>query len=563
MSADPIDPAVEAHGAVFTLAADGTIAAWSEAASRLYGYSAAEVTGRGVAALSFPDEPSIRFTELLAAAQSDSPPPEIVHRQRRADGEEIFVELRAAPAAGSEPNGGRELIVSVADVTRRERAELALGEAQAALERSRSEVRRLAARLLSVREEEQRRLGRELHDGLSQRLALLALELGRVGRDPRRPAAEELDELRRQAATLADEARGLSHQLHPAPVERHGLAAALRDHCAELRRSAGIDVSVRVDEGVDPLPEDFALALYRIAQEGLHNVVRHAGVGEARLVLRRRTGTVSLTLADAGAGFEPAAPRAGSLGLVGMEERARLLGGSLRVESAPGLGTEIEAVLPLDEAPIASETSDEGAAVAPARFLGPYRLVKVLGKGATSTVYLAEEPAPLGRQVALKLQRAPLADYREALRFQAEHRALARLRHPNVAQVYEASTTEDGDPYLVMEYVPGLPITAYCDRYRLDLEKRLELFAEVCAGVLHAHQKGILHRDLKPSNILVAEEDGRPVPKIVDFGIAKGLDEALVEGTVWTSFRTPRATCEPRAAPSGSQRTLRAPDRAR
>ncbi len=539
MRAEQTARPTEVGEAVFTLAADGKIVAWSEAAARLYGWAAAQVTGQGVEVLYFPDQPPRRLAELLVAAEQESPRREVVHRQRRAGGEEIVVELRAAPADRVRAGGSGALLVSVRDVTRRVRAERALGEAHSALERSRREVRRLAARLLSVREEERRRLGRELHDGLSQRLSMLVVELGGACREPGAPSAETLAALRSQATALADEARTLSHQLHPAAVERCGLAAALRDHCAELRRSTGLEVDLRLDEGVDPLPEDFALALYRIAQEGLHNVVRHAGVREARLELRCRPGAVGLSLADAGAGFDLAAPREGGLGLVGMEERARLLGGSLRVDSAPGLGTEIEAVLPLDEAPAAGqaavrETADAGAAVAPARFLGPYRLLEVLGKGATSTVYLAEEPEPLKRRVALKLQRAPLAGYRAALRFKAEHRALARLHHPNVAQVYEASTTEDGDPYLTVEYVPGIPITAYCDRYRLGLEERLELFVEVCGGVLHAHQKGVLHRDLKPSNILVAEEHGRPVPKILDFGIAKGLDEALAEGTVWT-----------------------------
>ncbi len=133
--------------------------------------------------------------------------------------------------------------------------------------------------------------------------------------------------------------------------------------------------------------------------------------------------------------------------------------------------------------------------------IGPYRILKTLGEGGMGTVYLAEQREPIRRRVALKVIRRGA----EVRRFEAERQALARMNHPNIAQVFDAGTTEDGEPYLVMEHVPGLPITEYCDGERLGVRRRLELFLTVCEGVQHAHQKGIIHRDIKPSNVLVAE----------------------------------------------------------
>lgn len=163
------------------------------------------------------------------------------------------------------------------------------------------------------------------------------------------------------------------------------------------------------------------------------------------------------------------------------------------------------------------------------RQIGPYRLLGVLGQGGMGTVYLAEQSEPVQRRVALKVVRAtPFAVADWEVRFEAERRALARLSHPNVAQLYEAGTTPDGHPYFAMEAVDGAHLTVYCDERRLSLDERLRLFLDVCAGVTHAHQKGLVHRDLKPSNVLVSESAGRPLPKIIDFGIAKALDQPLV-----------------------------------
>src|SRR5215471_6302530 len=136
-------------------------------------------------------------------------------------------------------------------------------------------------------------------------------------------------------------------------------------------------------------------------------------------------------------------------------------------------------------------------------------------------VWLAEQTEPLRRQVALKLIRAGMYDDSVLQRFGSERQSLAIMDHPAIAKVFDAGATPDGQPYFVMEYVPGLPITTYCDQKRLKIRERLELFVKVCEGVQHAHQKAIMHRDLKPANILVVEVDDKPVPRIIDFGLAK------------------------------------------
>ncbi|MEM7354755.1 MAG: serine/threonine-protein kinase, partial [Acidobacteriota bacterium] len=185
--------------------------------------------------------------------------------------------------------------------------------------------------------------------------------------------------------------------------------------------------------------------------------------------------------------------------------------------------------------------------------VGAYRIVEKLGEGGMGSVFLAEQTEPVERQVALKIMRSLFADEESRFRFEVERQAMACLQHPNVAQIFEAGETPDGNPYFVMELVPGESITKYCDQRRLSIKRRLELFRDVCAGVQHAHQKGIMHRDLKPSNILVTEIAERPVVKIIDFGIAKALDRPLAEGPQMTGDRligTP-AYLSPEAASVG------------
>lgn len=157
----------------------------------------------------------------------------------------------------------------------------------------------------------------------------------------------------------------------------------------------------------------------------------------------------------------------------------------------------------------------------PGMQIGPYTLVRRLGEGGCGVVWLAEQTAPLRRQVALKVIKLGMDTRSVIARFESERQTLALMTHPDIARVYDAGSTEAGRPYFVMEYVEGVPITRYCDEQSLTMEARLALFSRVCLALQHAHQKGIIHRDLKPSNILVAVRDGEPAPKVIDFGIAK------------------------------------------
>jgi eukaryotic-like serine/threonine-protein kinase len=168
--------------------------------------------------------------------------------------------------------------------------------------------------------------------------------------------------------------------------------------------------------------------------------------------------------------------------------------------------------------------------------IGPYRLLQVLGEGGMGEVWLAEQKSPIYRMVALKLIKAGMDTKAVVARFESERQALALMDHPNIAQVYDAGSTPEGRPYFVMEYVPGLPITEYCDKHRLTMKERLELFMQVCDGVQHAHQKAIIHRDLKPSNVLVVEQGNKPVPKIIDFGLAKATAQRLTDKTMFTEL---------------------------
>ncbi|MBN1567720.1 MAG: protein kinase [Acidobacteria bacterium] len=166
--------------------------------------------------------------------------------------------------------------------------------------------------------------------------------------------------------------------------------------------------------------------------------------------------------------------------------------------------------------------------------IGPYRILEILGEGGMGIVYLAEQVEPIRRRVAIKIIK-PGMDSREVLaRFDAERQALAVMNHPNVAKVYDAGVTEQSRSYFVMEYVPGIRITDYCDMRCLSVRERLELFTKVCEAIQHAHQKGVIHRDIKPSNILVASEDGKPVPKVIDFGLAKAVGHQLTARTLYT-----------------------------
>ncbi len=160
---------------------------------------------------------------------------------------------------------------------------------------------------------------------------------------------------------------------------------------------------------------------------------------------------------------------------------------------------------------------------------GRYTLVEMIGEGGMGSVYLASQTEPVKRQVALKLITPGMDSKAVLARFDAERQALALMDHPNIARVYDGGTTGEGNPFFVMELVRGAPITQFCDEHRLPVRARLGLFVAVCQAVQHAHQKGIIHRDLKPSNVLVTEVDGRPTPKVIDFGVAKATELRLTE----------------------------------
>ena len=176
--------------------------------------------------------------------------------------------------------------------------------------------------------------------------------------------------------------------------------------------------------------------------------------------------------------------------------------------------------------------------------IGPYRIIECIGEGGMGIVYKAEQREPVRRIVALKIIKLGMDTKEVVARFDVERQALALMSHPNVAKVFDAGVTDTGRPYFAMEHVPGVPITAYCDTNKLTTRERLELFIPVCQAVQHAHQKGIIHRDLKPGNILVTMFDGKPVPKVIDFGVAKATNFHLTEKTLFTQTGSVVGTVE-------------------
>ena len=187
-------------------------------------------------------------------------------------------------------------------------------------------------------------------------------------------------------------------------------------------------------------------------------------------------------------------------------------------------------------APAGAPTADAAAGERAGSRVGRYKLLQLIGEGGFGTVFMAEQERPVRRRVALKIIKPGMDSAAVVARFEAERQALAMMEHPNIARVYDAGTTDAGRPYFVMELVQGIPITRYCDSKRLTPRQRMELFIPVCRAIQHAHQKGIIHRDLKPSNVLVTTCDAQPVPKVIDFGVAKALHQRLTERTLFTQF---------------------------
>jgi serine/threonine protein kinase/tetratricopeptide (TPR) repeat protein len=189
---------------------------------------------------------------------------------------------------------------------------------------------------------------------------------------------------------------------------------------------------------------------------------------------------------------------------------------------------------PSQKPPSSGASSDWPLTEDPGSRIGPYSLIRKIGEGGMGVVFLAEQERPVRRTVALKVIKPGMDSAHVIARLEAERQALALMDHPHIAKFLDAGTTDSGRPYFVMEPVEGRPITEYCDQRRLTPEERLELFVPVCQAIQHAHQKGIIHRDIKPSNVLVTILDGKPVPKVIDFGIAKAIDQRLTERTLFT-----------------------------
>ncbi len=212
---------------------------------------------------------------------------------------------------------------------------------------------------------------------------------------------------------------------------------------------------------------------------------------------------------------------------------SRLLRSDGRVESGflePGV------VMPPPSAPTSAEAKRLSIQDRPGTTIGPYTLHEQIGEGGFGVVYLAEQHKPVRHRVALKIIKPGMDTRQVVARFQAERQALALMDHPHIARVLDGGETDSGRPYFVMELVKGIPITDYCDQCSLPTRERLELFVAVCQAVQHAHQKGIIHRDLKPSNVMIAMQDGQPAPKVIDFGVAKAINQRLTEHTLYTQF---------------------------
>jgi eukaryotic-like serine/threonine-protein kinase len=208
----------------------------------------------------------------------------------------------------------------------------------------------------------------------------------------------------------------------------------------------------------------------------------------------------------------------------------------MRVEALLRRHLESEGMLDVPPPGLFAMTELPAIAEEPGMVVGPYKLLQQIGEGGMGVVFMAAQTRPVERTVAVKIIK-PGMDTRQVIaRFEAERQALAMMDHPNIARVIDAGTTHTGRPYFVMDLVKGVPITEYCDQQHLSIRARLELMLNVCHAVQHAHQKGIIHRDLKPSNVLVAEYDGRPVPKTIDFGVAKATAQRLTEKTMFTEY---------------------------
>src|SRR5262245_5518115 len=247
------------------------------------------------------------------------------------------------------------------------------------------------------------------------------------------------------------------------------------------------------------------MASEMLDEKAIFNVARQIGSPDARAeYLRQACGTDS-----------------------GLRERVQVL-----LHAYEGQASFLESPPPVG----GTATIDQPTAESPGTVIGPYKLIEQIGEGGMGTVWMAQQHEPVKRLVGLKLIKAGMDSRQVVARFEAERQALALMDHPNIAKVLDGGTTPSDRPYFVMALVRGVPITKYCDEHHLTPRQRLALFVPVCQAVQHAHQKGVIHRDLKPSNVLVALYDDRPVPKVIDFGVAKAAGQPLTDQTLITGF---------------------------
>jgi PAS domain S-box-containing protein len=325
-------------------AASGRIVQCNRALTEKTGYSRTEIIGRHIFEMYHPDclEAVKRARESF---QRTGEGRDLEFQLKCKDGSRIDVSLNVSAVRDEK---GRILHSRSVwrDITRRKRVEEELRSSEAALRESQQELHRLAGRLLEAQEDERRRLARELHDDVTQRLAMLAVEAGRVERQLEPSAGAALDSLRQmknRLVELSTDVHDLSRRLHPSILDDLGLATAIEWECASLGRRAGLEIVYRNRDVPADLPEEIGLCIYRIAQEGLRNIEKHANAAEARVVLEGDGEDVVLLVEDAGVGFDPERIRgAGGLGLASMGERARLVRARLQIRSKPGRGTRIE-----------------------------------------------------------------------------------------------------------------------------------------------------------------------------------------------------------------------------
>lgn len=314
---------------------------------RATGYRRTEVLGRPIRELHDPGS-AAALAGALEAARADGRARDVELRLRRQDGNLLDVSLSMALIRDERQNYYYRSIWR--DVTERKRAEAALRRKQAELERSQAELRALAGRLLTAQDDERRRISRELHDDVNQRLAMLTLDVeslqSRVPRSPR-VTAERLGAIRDRLVELSDDVHGLAYGLHPSVLDHLGLKAALRSHVSDLRRHESIRIDLQVGDIVEPLPPDVAACLYRVAQAALRNVVKHAHASRVTVEVEPADAGIRLSLADDGVGFSGPTRSSEGLGIVGMQERVRLVGGRFTLNSQVGEGSRITVWVPL------------------------------------------------------------------------------------------------------------------------------------------------------------------------------------------------------------------------